>query len=124
MQSDSRQLLKETTLSLRKIAIATGLSKSTVGILKELIRTNNAEAIKKSTTDISASTRERCAVLSTEEESMIVERLLFAAARGFTVDVEGIRAMMTTVAADDRKGWEMVYHLTMLNVLSGLAIAK
>ena len=106
MQSDSRQLLKETTLSLRKIAIATGLSKSTVGILKELIRTNNTEAIKKSTTDISASTSRRCTVLSTEEEAMIVERLLFAAARGFAVDVEGIRAMMTSVAANGRKGWK------------------
>lgn len=37
---------------------------------------------------------------------MIVERLIFAASRGFAVDLEGFKTIMVRVAAGVRAGWK------------------
>ena len=52
-----------------------------------------------------AQTDLRKPVLSEEEERMIVNRLCFAAGRGFTVDHDGIRRIIAGVVFDGRRGW-------------------
>lgn len=50
----------------------------------------------------------RKSVLNAEEESMIVERLRFAARRGFAVDRSGIKRIMAGIACDGRQDWRNV----------------
>ena len=96
------RLLQVTSLSLRKISAAKGISKSVVGELKELLRVKYDDIISNIWRKNGPG---RKTVLSEEEERMIVNRLCFAAGRGFTVDHDGIRRIMARVVLDGRRGW-------------------
>ena len=98
-------LLKSTNLYLRKIAESTGLSKTLIGSLKEMIRKDALDEIERQCSSIEARTKGARFVLSEDEETLIVQRLIYAAQRGFPVDVAGIKRIMAEVAADGRKGW-------------------
>ena len=99
-------LLKNKNLSLRKVAETTRLSKSLVGNLKELICKQDWDEIDRQCNELESTKKGKRTVLSCEEEEMIVKRLIFAAKRGFAVDVSGIKRIMMEVANDGRKGWK------------------
>ncbi len=45
-------------------------------------------------------------VLTSEEESMIAERLIFAAKRGFAVGEDTLKSLMSQIASDGRRRWK------------------
>ena len=96
------RLLQVTSLSLRKISAATGISKSVFGELKELLRAKDDDTISDM---LRTNGPGRKPVLSEEEERMIVNLLCFAAGREFAVDHDGIKRIMAHVALDGRRGW-------------------
>ena len=80
------------------------MSKTGVGEIKELLRTKDAEAVE---TQVMVNRMQvNPTILTPEEEAMIVERLLFAASRGYAVDIDGIKGIMGHVTADGRPGWK------------------
>ena len=102
VRREAVRLLQVTSISLRKISAATGISKSVVGELKELLRVKDDDAISDT---LHTNGPGRKTVLSKEEERMIVNRLCFAAGRGFAVEHDGIKRIMARVALDGRRGW-------------------
>lgn len=86
----------------REFAAATYVSITVLNQLyKALLDQNN-----KSLAGLVGMERKPCRqpVLSEEEETMVVRKLMFAASRGCAIGYEGLRYMICMVAADGRKG--------------------
>lgn len=97
--------LLEDGLSIRKTSETTGLRKSFVGNLRQQLK-KNGKASTLSAVNEARRGRGRGTVLTREEEKMIVDRLVFAAQRGFAVGVAGLKYVMSQIAADGRPGWK------------------
>lgn len=90
--------------TLRSIERSTGVSKSTVKRMSDFVKAGDEKQLSKL---LSTSNRPgRCTVLTIDEEQMIVNRLIYAAARGFAIDKEGLKHIMSRVAADGREGFK------------------
>ncbi len=46
-------------------------------------------------------------MLTNEEETMVVERLIFAAKRAFAADKDSQKSLMTQIASDGRQVWKL-----------------
>lgn len=88
-RSHEIMLLREKKFTLREITNMNSVPKSTVGELKELLKTKN-EAQLNRMLDESVRPGRRC-VLTEEEEKIICNRIKFAASRGFAMDLEDIK---------------------------------
>ncbi len=53
-------------------------------------------------------------ILTCEEETMIVQRLIFAGKRGFDVGKESLESLKSQIASDGRPTWKMGYLQMML----------
>lgn len=103
-RSKAVELLQDGRHSLREITNLTGVPKSTVGELKELLRLKDQDGIERKLNKTVSPGRRT--VLSSTEQKMIVDRLLFGASRGFAMGVDDVRDMMSRIAADGRVGWK------------------
>ena len=91
--------------SIRKVAEMTDLSKSLIGSIKQEIKRNGKTSVISSIEERNHKAGRRN-VLTTTEEKMIVERIIFAAHRGFAVDNACLKYMRSHIAADGRPGWK------------------
>ncbi len=84
---------------MREIALATSSDKSTLSRINKCLRNNDETALRKmlspSTNKTGAST-----VLTTEEEAMIVERLIFAGERVSGVGKDALKSVMVQIASN------------------------
>lgn len=94
-KSDARkeavELLRRGSTSIRSVSSATGVPKSTVGLLNSCLRQNDSEKLHQL---LKADLSHGQSVLSKVEETMLVERINFAANRGFAMDEEVLKCMM------------------------------
>ena len=80
--------------SIRKVAKMTDLSKSLIGSIKQEIKRNGKTYVFSSIQERNHKAGRRN-VLTTTEEKMIVERIIFAVLRGFAVDNACLKYMMS-----------------------------
>lgn len=97
------RLLREGKHSVRTIAVSTNVSKSTASRMSQCLSRNDEEGVQKI---VSAARRGRRHVLTVEEESTIVQRLVHAAKEGAPVRNDALKSMMIQVASDGRPAWK------------------
>lgn len=99
------ELLRKGSTSIRKVSGLTGVPKTTVGNLDICLRDNKEDKFKKLLNTGSYYT-EAYTMLSSVEEKMLSDRILYAANRGFAMDDNELKNIMTLIAADGQKTWE------------------
>lgn len=97
-------LLKIGNTSYRAVSEITGVPKSTIGELAACLRTDDSEKLKRLLNPIEHSVGQQ-SILSNVEEEMIVDRVNFAASRGFSMNHEDLKRTMARIASDGRKTW-------------------
>lgn len=102
---DAANLLREGVTSIRDVASRTGITKSIAGSISKCLKTNDAIALER-LLNPELHHQGRSSVLSVEEERMIVERMSFAARRGFAFDEEDLKTVMASIASDGRPTWK------------------
>lgn len=103
-RKEALRLIIEDKDSVRSIASASGVPKSTVALLQKRYKENDQDGLMQMTE--TPNQRGVSTVLTSQEELMTCERIKVAATRGFAIDVTGLRAVMGRIAADGRKGWK------------------
>jgi len=90
--------------NISEISRATNVSRRTVNRIRAAIDNNATETLQKLLSPVD-NQRGRPHILSPSEEKMLVSRLLYAAKRGFGLDVEQLREAMADIANDGRRGY-------------------
>ncbi len=95
------RLLKEGKRALRYIAQITNVDKSTLSRISKCLRCNDEVTLEKM---LCPSTYKRGAstASTSEEEEMLTERLIYARMRGFPVEKDTLKSLMSQIASDGR----------------------
>eukprot|EP00171_Calliarthron_tuberculosum_P002548 IDg2548t1 len=90
--------------TVRAVSSACELSIGTVMRIKKAISAKGITALEKLLNPAANRAGRKC-VVTVEEETLIKQRMIFIATRGFAMDVTTLRSVLASIAADGRKGF-------------------
>ncbi len=98
--------LREGKISLREIARTTNFGKPNLSRLHKHLYENDEAALAKILSP-SLYKAGKTTMLTNEEKTMVVERLIFAAKRAFAADKDSLKSLMTRIASHRRQVWKL-----------------
>ncbi len=90
---------------MRDIAQITNVDKSALSRIGKCLRSNDEVTLEKMMCP-STCKRGALTLLTSEEEAMLTERLIYAVKRGFAAGKDTLKSMISRIASDGRPSWK------------------